>query len=234
MIGYIYKITNRINNKIYIGQHITNNMNDGYMGSGSAINQAYKKYGKDNFTKEILFYTVSKIKKNLKVILNPLEILYIKKYEANNRNIGYNLTLGGDGCNGVQRSEETKRKISESSKGREISEETRKKLSVANKGKKLSQQHIEKMRIAKKGKHTSPSTEFKAGIIPWNYGKHHTEEAKNKLSIANKGMLPWNTGKTGYKITVTTRKYLTPDGEIVEMRPSCVSRYHKDWKLILE
>ena len=45
---FIYKITNNINGKIYIGQHITDRLNDGYKGSGIVIEQAFKKYGKHN------------------------------------------------------------------------------------------------------------------------------------------------------------------------------------------
>lgn len=40
---YIYKITNTINNKIYIGRHTTENINDGYMGSGRLLVQAQEK-----------------------------------------------------------------------------------------------------------------------------------------------------------------------------------------------
>lgn len=54
MFYYLYKITNKINNKIYIGVHKTKNMNDGYMGSGKALLSAFELYGKDNFEKNII------------------------------------------------------------------------------------------------------------------------------------------------------------------------------------
>jgi group I intron endonuclease len=90
MFYLIYKITNIINNKIYIGSHKTKDINDGYMGSGKYLNRAFSKYGKENFTKEILFE------------FDNAKDMYAKETEIVNedflkRNDIYNLKVGGQG-----------------------------------------------------------------------------------------------------------------------------------------
>lgn len=51
---YLYEITNKVNGKIYVGVHKTNDLNDGYMGSGKVIKRAIQKHGAEHFTKVIL------------------------------------------------------------------------------------------------------------------------------------------------------------------------------------
>lgn len=85
----IYKITNLLNDKIYIGKDKHNNPN--YLGSGRLIKQAIKKYGKQNFKKEVLEYC------NTENELCERELFWIKELNSIYTSGGYNLTIGGEG-----------------------------------------------------------------------------------------------------------------------------------------
>ena len=92
----IYKTTNLINGKFYIGQDSNNNPE--YYGSGLNLKRAINKYGRENFLKEIIEYCPTKQE------LNQRECYWIKETKA--QELGYNIAEGGHG--GLTYSEETK------------------------------------------------------------------------------------------------------------------------------
>ena len=92
--GYVYKTTNTINNKIYIGQHF-GEYDPNYLGSGTMLRSAIEKYGRDNFTNEILEKVQDKYFCNFQNKLNKAEIKYIAKFDSQNTDTGYNISAGG-------------------------------------------------------------------------------------------------------------------------------------------
>jgi hypothetical protein len=93
----VYKVTNLLNGKYYIGAHKTEDLNDGYYGSGVAVKQAIDKHGRDNFQKEILF------------IYNNADDMWLKEQQLVTEQVvkdrrSYNMCTGG----GTYPTEETK------------------------------------------------------------------------------------------------------------------------------
>ena len=167
---FIYKTTNLINDKFYIGMHSTNNLNDKYIGSGKRLWYSINKYGKDNFKFEILefFPNRKQLREREKEIIND-DLLMNEKC--------MNLKKGGDGGFTL---EQTKN-------GRKITNQ------------KLFEKYGENFySIISKNYHDFLTPEqkeefknkIKKGQIDFNHstflGKKHTEESKRKIGEKNK------------------------------------------------
>jgi len=204
----IYKTTNIINNKFYIGQDIYDNPK--YFGSGKLLILAIKKYGKENFKKEIL--EVCTDEKHM----DEREIFWIRELNATDRKIAYNICEGGKSYRtmrgennfwfGKHHSEETKALIREKRKLQKMSYDEKNRLrelwkTDKNPGKNKSEETIEKIKIAL-------SKIDRTGINSSMSGKTHSEETKKHWSEIRKGK---NLGSDNPE---ATRYYIeSPDGE---------------------
>lgn len=181
MSVFVYKITNSVNGKFYIGVH-EGEVDDDYMGSGKAIKAAIKKYGLDNFTKEVIQICESKeaAYQLEKEIVTPELIESRQSYNLNTGGKGgwYHVDLAGD-KNPMKRPE-VAAKVSESIK-KSITEEERKARS----------ERMKKMRAD--------------GTVSKPKGWTHSEESKQKMSASRTGQEPWNKGVTGYSETALSK-----------------------------
>jgi group I intron endonuclease len=190
----IYKTTNLVNGKQYIGKDTKNKPS--YLGSGTFLKRAIQKYGKENFKKEIIEVCESKEK------LVEREEYWLNYYDAANNPMFYNRhnhsygncsgenhpMFGKTGkhhhCFGKPPSEETRRKISEGNRGKVPSDETRRKLSEAGRRRSQTQETRKKL------------SELRLGNKNGFYGKTHSEEIKQKIRDANsKGYIVCLSGK---------------------------------------
>lgn len=199
LFNYFYKITNLINGKFYYGIRSSNKLHsDKYMGSGLALLEAFKKYGRENFKKEIInhYPTRFEASEHERMIVD-LEMI--------NNPMCYNCRTGGQ--NGYIRniSIEEREKISIANKGRILSPETKQKQSESRKlllknrpdlrnrlgensvgGKLITEELRSKMRENRKNQVITPESRIKAIDTRKNNGKEwHSEESKQKMSEKN-------------------------------------------------
>lgn len=193
-MNFVYLTTNLITGKQYVGSH-NGDINDSYLGSGKIMLKTIKKNGKENFKREIL----EECDASLNLIL---ETKYIKEYETLIPN-GYNISPTGGVKGGGEHSEGTKKKISDSSfgkpptrKGIKLSKETKEKLRNTHLGKTHTIKTKNKISMSKKGqisprKGVKLSNETKKKISESKKGNSwgsHSDNAKEKMSIAKKGI----------------------------------------------
>lgn len=126
----VYKTTNIINNKIYIGVQTSKKLDDiYYLGSGKLLKRAVKKYGRKSFKKEVMH------------VFDNIESAYLKEEEIVNdsfvaRRDTYNVTKGGRGGHkGWKHSTKSKLKISKSNIGKKMSKEAIEKRAQSRRGK---------------------------------------------------------------------------------------------------
>jgi group I intron endonuclease len=122
----LYEHRNKANGKRYIG--ITNNTGKRWYGKGKHYKgctyfwSAIQKYGWDSFEHNILFYDLTLQE------ASRLEVFYIEKYRTTEKSFGYNLATGGFSAPtmlGKHHSEETRKRMSISARGRSVPEEQR-------------------------------------------------------------------------------------------------------------
>lgn len=195
---YIYKTTNTINSKMYIGKSERNiHESKDYYGSGKLLKNAIKKYSKCNFKKEIL-YVVDDLE-----LLDFIEELVIEKYKNKFGNNCYNIANGGSGGNNHKyKNDIEKQKFSEkmsilnagSKNGffsKEHSDETKQKISENKTGVAMSDNFREKCSKRMLGneindgrKHSDEVNKKKASHGDKNgmFGKEHSQESLDKIS----------------------------------------------------
>lgn len=149
MVGEIYKFTNIINGKVYIGKtiNIDRRLKEHKYRSKYHKNKfgyALTKYGFDSFIFESILSINSTNKSKLNIILNILEKSFIQKY--NSYYNGYNSTLGGDGCLGTIKSQESKDALSKLKVGKSINKGNKASLDTKIKLSKLSVERYKDIR----------------------------------------------------------------------------------------
>lgn len=175
----VYKITNSINDKLYVGitcqsmgarwsKHISNaNLNK--QGGCRYLESSIRKYGSDNFKIDILEKVPNEN------IAKEREKYWIWKLGARNPAVGMNLTDGGDGTTGHIVSQSARARISEGNRGRKRSDWHRRIISQTHKGKPKTEEHKRKIGDAQRG----PKNHM--------FGKHMTDGQKQAIRAANLG-----------------------------------------------
>ncbi len=183
----IYKTTNKVNGKIYIGKNATDNPD--YLGSGQYLKRAIKKYGRDNFVKEVIERCFDEAS------LDERERYWIAFYGSTNREVGYNLTDGGTGGD-TNKHKTPEEKEAEHARLRAAAKAWREtegaKEVMSNNAKRMwanpnHQEHMRKVMTGRKITWGAKMAEGQRRYYENHERKPVTEEAKLKISASSKG-----------------------------------------------
>lgn len=196
MYGYIYKTTNLINGKIYIGQKKSKKrFYDNYFGSGLLINRALEKYGIENFKVEMICECNSQEELNLQ------ERFYIRKLNSQNKSIGYNVLPGGQYIPDIMDSEEIRKAKSDGAKKFWDS---------------LSKE--ERYQFCKSRKESMNSEKGRKHLREGQLGRKLPQEVKDKIANQSTDRISINNGKHSTKIKKEDLdKYLSNGWKIGEL-----------------
>lgn len=186
MYGYIYKTTNLINNKIYIGQKKSSKfLGEKYLGSGIRLKEALYKYGQENFKTELIDTAESQDDLDIK------EKYWINYYNSKDKFIGYNIADGGQwstnyhlGMLGKTQSDKQKKAVSNYMTNRIVTEETRNKMSQSAKKRIKNRKTINGKHWVYNGKQKLPvDSEAIDYYISLGYkiGSPHSKQILNKI-----------------------------------------------------
>ena len=195
-MGYIYKITNNINNKLYIGQTIKTRPTDRFSQhkyianhlqtekGNSYLHRAMANYGVNNFTFEV-------IEQIDNTLLNERQQYWIKFYNSLAPN-GYNLTQGGSGTKGYSRSQTLNEKLKRQDSNKKFyinNPQAKQKASQRTKKLWQNEEYRKKVTDSVHNFYDNHPDIFSGENNPM-YGKKHTQEAKEKIQqAANKRKL---------------------------------------------
>lgn len=179
----VYETTCLVNNKIYIGKHSTENLDDGYLGSGVVLSKAIKKHGKEKFKRENLFvFDNEEEAMSKEAELVTLEFVL--------RDDTYNVAVGGG--LGYTHTAEMRTRISKGLLGKKLSEDHKLSISKATVGKRKSEATKQKMRAAKEKFPMSAASRKRLsdailGDKNPMFGKTHSTESNKKRSQKQQG-----------------------------------------------
>jgi len=184
----IYKTTNLLNNKVYIGKDTINNPT--YYGSGLLIRAAIKKYGKENFKKEIIETCPATD------ILNEREKYWIDFFKSTDRIIGYNLTDGGTGGQtwNENNREKNLNKLRDGCKKWWQVEENRKLHSFKLKERWKTKEFSEYMKDMLGGREIAWKDKISKSVKNWYDNHPHPQDEKTRKRIADENRIRF-TGK---------------------------------------